>query len=335
MNTPFFLVNKEKIYRNYKTLQEKMPVDYVYYATKPNNERITIQTIRRMNGLYEIVSSAEMKYLLSIGVKANRVICSLPIKKEEEISTLYNFGCRYFVFDCLREYKKLCRLSPTAKKIARLSISDISDNDIGFGLTMEQMIEIINKGIIPDGYTFYLLNHERWEEKLEIIFSRIQELLELHKNRKPIIINIGGNYPLPTDENICIYNKLKDLITKMKNKYRNICFIAEPGRSVVNDAFTLITTVLDVRGNDVYLDAHSQILKIAPKFVDTSSKKRFCNKHKVKFYESLCSRYALFEMEIDFEIEVGMRLELMNCGAYSICFANNFHSTGKPAISIV
>lgn len=333
MNTPFFLVDTERIIVNYKKLKKELPVEQIFYATKPNNEEITINTLKNINASFEIVSSLEMKRLLELGVEEKNIICSLPIKKSIEIENLYKLGCRYFVYDDEKEYDKLIKISPKAKKIARLSVTSISDNDIGFGLEISQLKEMILKNKKPDGYTFYLLNHNQWEKKLGIIFSWIQELLNFHDRSQEVTINIGGNYPIASQNDHNVYGKLTKMVNDIKSKCPNVHFIAEPGRSVINDAFSLVTTVIDVRENDVYIDAHSQILKIAPTQVDISEKKKY-KRRKVRFYETLCSQYILFEKEIDYEISIGMKLVLKSCGAYSICFSNNFHSTGKPEIVI-
>ena len=201
MKTPYFTVSPQKIVENYKMLSEALPVERVYYATKPNSEQITLRTLTEAGGAFEINSVSEMKTLLEMGVSAEDIICSLPIKTVVELSNMYSLGCRYFVYDDISEYKKLLTYSPDALKIARINICDISYGDIDYGMEINTIKRMIEDDMIPDGYTFYVLNMEKRNDIFREIGSRMEELLRQHRPEQSILINIGGNHPLPSSLN--------------------------------------------------------------------------------------------------------------------------------------
>lgn len=335
MKTPYFTVSPSKIVENYRMLAEMLPVEGVYYATKPNSENITLRTLVDIGGAFEINSANEMKILLKMGARAENIICSRPIKTTLELREMYNYGCRYFVYDDISEYKNLFNYSPEALKIARINICDISSGDIDYGMETHTIKRMIEENMIPDGYTFYVLNTKERNDIFRKICSRVEELLKLHRPDQSILINLGGNHPLPSSFSRDYYKCLYEITQKLRNVHSNIHFIAEPGRSVVNNAFDLVTTILLIKKNiNIYVDAHSQILKLPPMAIYPISEVEACNPFRVSFYESLCSNYKLFDAEINFRPSPGTRLLLKSCGSYSICFANHFHSTGKPKIVI-
>ena len=140
MRTPYFIAYPNKILENYHIMQSILPVEEVFYSTKPNVENITFDALAKGNASFDIVKLSEMKRLVRLGVVPNKIICSLPIKNSYEIKKMYELGCRYFVYNCEQEYKKLIELAPSALKIARIKIDDKENEGIEYGLSKKELI---------------------------------------------------------------------------------------------------------------------------------------------------------------------------------------------------
>ena len=337
MNTPYIIAHKKKIVDNYLTMCSLLPVDKVFYATKPNIENITFQVLAENNAKFEVVSSREMHRLIKLGVKPCDIICSVPIKPIDDLRKMYMLGCRYFVYDCLQELEHLNKYCKESKKILRLSVHDFFNDEIGYGMCFKDVYELLRNDFIPDGYTFYVLCNDDLKRKeiFEKIFKELFILLSFHQERNTIV-NIGGNFKKIEDSNSGFYNNLKSLIDDIRKYYKHVVFYAEPGRAIVQDAFDIITTVLLRKDKIIYIDAHSQIIKIPPLSVKPYRDSHLQDNVQIyMFHESLCSNYALFESEINFNICENMKLILEGCGAYATCFANRFHSTGYPKLVVV
>lgn len=331
MKTPYYKTDLSKIKENYLIMKDIFQGAEVFYATKPNAENKVFDTLAKVGASFEIVSDKELDYLIKIGVPSSKIICSLPVKPKWFIKKLYKSGCNYFVFDDIAEFKKLMTYAPNSKKILRLSVHEITSTDIEWGMTLEQAISMIKSDEIAqfiDGFTFYILDIVEKEKILYLLLERIETLIKL-VNRKGLIINIGGNYPLKSQNNYNFYNKLLKEIDEIKKRTGAI-FIVEPGRAIVANTTSLFTTVLLKKGNDIFIDASSQIVKLLPKNIINHNTINENKAIKYTFYENLCSHYRLFEVVLNDNIEEGDLLEFTNYGAYSICFASRFHCTGVP-----
>lgn len=334
MNTPYVIFHKSLLEANYHTMCNCLAVDKLFYATKPNIEDITFKTLAECGANFEIVSSKEQSKLLAMGVKSENIICSLPIKTIEDLKIMYTNGCRYFVYDCIQELEHLENHCPEAKKILRISLNDIFYDEIGYGMDFDDIIALLNKGFVPDGYTFYAFceTEEMRKNVFEKTFERLLFFLSFHNNKKTLI-NIGGNFKNPKLDENEFFVYVNQLIGDIKKKYNNVIFYAEPGRAIVQDAFDIVTTVLIKKEDRVYIDAHSQIIKMPPlDIAPFSDEIKTSENEQIYFHEYLCSNNLLFSKNINFSINEGMQLILKGCGAYSFCFANRFHSTDKPCI---
>lgn len=334
MNTPYYEFNLSKVRNNYKELKTNLKVDKLYYALKPNSEEKILKELKDLNASFEVASIGEYKKLKEIGVQTNDIICSLPVKSKQLIQALYNDGITYFVFDNLEEHNKLIKLAPNAKKILRVWINDLAPKTIEYGATVSEIVNWIEHKVIDknniDGITFYLSKNKDYK-LLFLVLDRCATIFNIIGNKK--ILNIGGNYRLPSEVGIDFYNKLNKKIDEFKKKYECVVF-AEPGRSIVKSSGKLFTRVIGTKQKNeyiyVYIDAGEPTgISYPPKNIRVDNKIR-CNLRKYKFFDITCSHHLLFEKELDFIIEVDNILVFENFGSYSICKSSNFHGWDTP-----
>lgn len=333
MKTPYFIVYPDRIAANYRLMASTLPVDRLYYATKANGEAPTLSALAEAGAGFEIVCADEMEELLALGVKPENIICSLPIKTAEEIARMYALGCRYFVYDSEGQYELLQKLSPEAKKIVRLQLRFVSPHDLVYGLYPEEIADMARRGKLPDGYTFYIFERDNWVEKLNGVFDALEELMAAREDGSPLLLNLGGHYVLPSAETAAVFDTLRQRVARLRALRPGLRVIAEPGGCIVNTAYDMVTTVTETRNGDwVFIDANKYTFRDTEAVIEPYGEIEKCPPKTLYFLDSLCSGNILARQTADYAPRIGDRLIVRGVGAYSICFATNFHRTGKPGI---
>jgi diaminopimelate decarboxylase len=170
---------------------------------------------------------------------------------------MYEYGIKYFVFDNINEYEKIKKLAPKAKKILRVFLNDIIPDTISFGMRYSDFKKYIATGQLDtkqvDGLTFYLSDNKN-TENLYMVLQEVERFFAVLGSNK--LLNIGGNYRLQSEVPSDFYIKLNSELNRLRKKY-NTTVYAEPGRSVVKKAGTLLTKVIyfDNEKKYVYIDA--------------------------------------------------------------------------------
>lgn len=336
MKTPYYSFRKEKITANYLCFKDILFVDKLFYALKPNGEEEVLNVLNEVNANFEVASVGEFKKLKNIGVESNRIICSLPIKPVEWLKELYDAGVDYFVFDNIDEYNKLRKYAPRSRKIIRIDINDIVQDTIEYGISFDSFMKYSDCQLSDiSGITFYISHNHRIDKLLKVLDYCDVILGYLGHNK---IINIGGNYRLPHDLETGFYERLNRRLKGLKQKHKCVIY-AEPGRSIVKDAGSLITRVECVKAKDrviyVYIDAGiptgisyaPQVIKNIEGSGDVASEEQTYH-----FYDITCSHRILFTYRTKEVYSVGDILELKDFGCYSISKASQFHGWDLPAV---
>ena len=334
LKTPYYIAHPKRIAENYQLMRKTLPADRLYYATKANGEAPTLKALIAEGAGIEIVCADEMEYMLSLGVSEEDMICSRPVKTAEEISRMYALGCRYFVYDSTSQYELLREYSPGAKKIVRLNMRFVSPHDLVFGLYPEEIADMAKCGILPDGYTFYLFEHDDWALKLDGVFDALEALMSMHEDEAPLLLNLGGHYVLPTEDNEAVYEKLRERTAGLRSLHPSLTVIAEPGGCIVNNAYDMVTSVTETRNTDwVFIDTDANQIRGSAR-IEPYNEVEKCSARPLYFLDSLCSGNIVAVQDADYALKKGDRLIIRSVGAYSICFSNSFHWVGKPQIVV-
>lgn len=312
-------------------------MDNLYYALKPNGEKVVLKVLNSINANFEVASVGEFHKLKSLGVESNRIICSLPVKPIQWLQHLYTDGVRYFVFDNVNEYNKLKKYAPESKKIVRIDITDIATDTIEYGMPLEGLLNSFDDLIKDiDGVTFFL-SHNHHIDVLLGVLDRCDIILEHIGVNK--IVNIGGNYRLPCDLQSDFYDILNERLRDLREKHACTIY-SEPGRSVVKNAGSLIITVECVKNMDkvtyVYIEAGiptgiSYGLQVIQRIAGREEAWEI--ERTYKFYDITCSHRILFEYRTKDVYSVGDVLELKDFGCYSISKSSQFHGWDLPEVT--
>lgn len=138
-------------------------------------------------------------------------------------------------------------------------------------------------------------------------------------------------------------NQYDAIFTSCSMQYkgnRDLSLYAEPGRSVVKNAGSLITTVECVKNMDkvtyVYIDAGIPTgISYGPQVIQriTGKEEAWENERTYKFYDITCSHRILFEYRTKDVYSVGDVLELKDFGCYSISKSSQFHGWDLPEVT--
>src|SRR5687768_14999399 len=110
--TPLLVVDRELLRQAYAELAGSLPGAAVYYAVKANPHPAVLATLRDVGSGFEVSSRLELEAVLGVGVSADRVISSNPVKRPDFLRYAVEQGVDRFAFDSEMELEKLARWAP-------------------------------------------------------------------------------------------------------------------------------------------------------------------------------------------------------------------------------
>lgn len=342
MDTPRYEFSKSEIDSNYKEMLDNLPMCKLFYAVKANGNEKVLEIMKEIGIGFECASTYEFDRVKKIGVDPSDIIFGLPVKTVQTIEHTYKNGCRYYVFDDIRELYKLEQYAPTAKKILRIKISDIIPSSIIYGMSVheiEQYIEELKKSI--DGVSFNI-SYNNNISSVQMVCDRLDKIMELLVcEEKNYIVNIGGGYEKGISDKF--YKEYNALINNLKKKY-NCTFYAEPGKILVQSAGAFYAKVISIKRlcnkNIVYMNgglANGVGYSTFLGDIENCSRNHK-EKNEVRTYEFRdCTNLneTLIRIESSCDIEIGDEIKFNNFGAYSLVFQNDFHKWGRCKVKII
>lgn len=342
MITPKYEFSKKKIKECYQYMLDSLPLCKLFYAVKANGNEKVLEIINEMGMGFECASTYEFDRVKKLGVDSSRIFFGLPIKTIETIEYTYKQGCRYYVFDSMRELHKLEEYAPEAKKICRIKISDIIVSTIIYGMQMQEIYENAEELKSKISGVSFHISYNSYEQAVQNVCDRLEDVLDLFQaDGKKYIVNIGGGYSV--DKCDSFYKMYNERLRKIQEKYHCI-YYAEPGKSIVEASGSFFCKVISAKKVNnktiLYLDggiANGLGYETFLGTVENCNINCACTEQAV-FYE-LRDCTNLNETLITFEskeiIEIGDIIRLTRFGAYSIVFQNSFHMWNKSAVEIV
>ena len=255
--TPFMLIRKSTLEKQFNRFRKAFPEVTPYYAIKANPHPGIVRFFAELGASFDVASAAEMKLVLKQGVKSNRIIFANTIKSKEDLITAKRRRVRLMTFDNEPELYKIAENFPGAHVILRLRVANrgsVVQLSLKFGAEPDQAVYLLRKaenfGLVPKGVSFHVgsqsTNVENYLQALEITANIFREAKE---NGMPLqIVDLGGGFPIQHfDNEIGInFERMASQIRKqMKALFsKNVKFIAEPGRFFVGPAGILVAQVI-------------------------------------------------------------------------------------------
>ena len=262
-DTPFLLIDLNKIDAKYDELKKNLPFAKIYYAVKANPHIDVLKLLASKGSNFDVATVYELNKLLDLGINPDKISFGNTIKKEKDIKYAFDKGVRLFASDSTNDIKKLARNAPGSRVFFRI-LSEGGDADWPlskkFGahpdMVYHLIIEAKNLGLIPYGISFHVGSQQRDVGQWDSAISQCKYLFDSVKSDgiQLKLINLGGGFPAhyiqPTHE-LEVYTT--EITRRLHEDFGDNLpeIIIEPGRSLVADAGVLVTEVVMISKKSV------------------------------------------------------------------------------------
>jgi ornithine decarboxylase len=253
--TPYLLMDLDAVEVAYRGFNEALPGVTVRYATKCNPDERILRRLHAAGSAFEIASSSELQTLTSLGVRAEDLVFSNPIKPWRQIQEAARAGVWRFAFDSASELDKLAEHAPGAAVYVRLRTSGLGSEvpsegkfGVGAGQAVELMLLARTLGLEPYGIAYHvgsqMTNPVAWEvaTRESAVVMRALE----GRGIKLRLLNIGGGFPARYVDPVPDLSEYGACIRQAIDRHLpySIQLCAEPGRALVAEAGVLVASVI-------------------------------------------------------------------------------------------
>ncbi|WP_374349298.1 type III PLP-dependent enzyme [Chitinimonas sp.] len=266
---PLLVVDSAVLREKVRRFQAAMPRVHIHYAVKCNPDPAILRVLREAGAGFEIASPAELDLCRDIGVAAQELYFSNPMRAREAIAIAAEAGVQWYVVDSVSELHKVHGIAPHASFYLRLhtsnegSVSPLSEK---FGVFDEEIDAILDEavrlGADLAGATFHAgsqcLNPENWRIGISAALALFAQMRS--RGLTPRLLNLGGGFPVEHDSPVPSITSIGEIINAALAAVPDeIRVMAEPGRFLVSDSAYLVCKVIGQtvrRGQPwAYLDA--------------------------------------------------------------------------------
>jgi ornithine decarboxylase len=255
----------------FRALADALPGTGVHYAVKANPHPRLLRALASAGCRFDVASPAEVRSALVAGAAPTDLVYSNPVKRRSDVAEAAALGVRLFVVDSLPEVAKVAQAAPGSSVLCRIVTSGQgSDWPLSrkYGCSTDQAVAVLlaaaAAGLGAAGTSFHVGSQQRdpeaWAAPVAAS-ARVFATLREH-GLAPWLLDLGGGFPAAYDEASLPLSAYAEAV----ERHLTASFgdsrprtIIEPGRAVVGDAGTLVTSVIAVvqRGDVrwVFLDA--------------------------------------------------------------------------------
>ncbi|MEA3196712.1 MAG: ornithine decarboxylase, partial [Gammaproteobacteria bacterium] len=266
--SPLFVIDVERVRRQYRRLAAALPGVDLHYALKPLPHSSVVNALHAEGACFDLATNGEVELVRRLKVAPERCIHTHPIKRDSDIRTALAYGVNRFVIDNPDELRKFVKYRNRSSLLIRASFSSPEarcDLSRKFGCEPEAVAGLFRLAaelrIKIDGLSFHVGSQAAGPAMFVEAIARCDELMRLavQAGHNPGVLDIGGGFPvdylqrsMPIEE-FCapIRSALKHLPSTMR-------IIAEPGRYIAAPAAVSVTSVMGRAQRDArwwyYLD---------------------------------------------------------------------------------
>jgi ornithine decarboxylase len=349
VQTPLLLIDTDKVSEKLSMMGKKIKNARLFYAVKANPDINLARFVSERVVGFEISSEGELNMLAEIGVKADRIISSNPVKSLTFLEKAYSYGINQFAYDSFDEAEKIAKLAPRSNVYVRLAVPNEGSEwplSRKFGAELDDAVQLLvfaqEKELNPVGITFHVGSQCTDLYSWNIALDKAKILWDIaeQKKIKLQILNIGGGYPVNYTRNVLDIDTIEKNIDKLiREKFpEDIEVHMEPGRAVVGDAGMLVTTVIGKakrRDEDwLYID-----VGVFNGLMESLGGIRYT--YLVESYNTSAKEWTIAGPSCDgfdvidknvrlWEPDIGNLLLVLSGGAYTVSYASEFNGFSIP-----
>jgi ornithine decarboxylase len=351
--TPYLLMDLDEVERVYHALTSALPEVTIRFATKCNPDPRILARLHTAGSGFEIASSSELHTLTSLGVRANDVIFSSPVKPWTQIREAAQAGVWRFAFDSRSELDKLATHAPGAAVYVRLATANPGSkvpSEGKFGVTGGQALQLLRQarslGLRPYGIAYHvgsqMTDPQAWEDAT---YRSAAVLRQLQAHGITLsMLNIGGGFPARYADPIPDLADYGACIRQAADRHLPypIQLCAEPGRALVAEAGVLVATVigtaeragkswlhLDVGAFNGMMETLLTRNQLVYPLADSrATDDRRCYHITGPTCDSQDTMF--FGVSLSRDLVPGDRVYIYTAGAYTTCYASTFNGFSAP-----
>jgi ornithine decarboxylase len=347
--TPLLVYQPAEVVPRYQLLKTALPHVHHHFAIKTLPIAPVIETIRDLNGYFDIATNGEIDLLRKAHVAPDRCIHTHPIKRIKDINYALEYGVNHFVVENLAEIRKFKGLGAQVILILRVAFENqlaACNLSAKFGCAQPDCRSLIKLAQSLDltigGISFHVGSQMPSSKIHQEAIDWANDLyLELEEEGVCFsLLDIGGGFPARyTSQDIALATFLAEIklpLDRFHSNFPDCQILSEPGRCLAAPAMTLITQIVGKKykngqhwyyiDDGVYGSFSGQIYDhqqntVAPLVVDANQ----------PLYSSVvagptCDSIDIIDSQAMLpEMAIGDYLITHNIGAYSMASASDFN----------
>jgi ornithine decarboxylase len=352
--TPLFILDHNKIKKNYRIFKKNLPRVQCYYAVKANSNPEIIKTLFNEGSSFDVASYNEFmqiyEYIKHFEEKDqeffiwDKIIFSNTIKDAETLRKIKRYR-PLVTYDNGAELKKIKEHCDTAGLVLRLKVPDTGSQvemSSKFGAEPGDADNLIRQafdaGLVVEGLSFHVgsqcTNFDNYTSALAITSEIFHDARKkgYHLN----IVDMGGGFPVPYDAQTPKFQELAKLINAECQRLfpEDIEIIAEPGRFIIASAAMLITEIIGKARRDgkifYYINDgvyHTFSGVVYDHWIPNFDSFRRGKKEVCAVVGPTCDSFDKISLSVELSgnLEIGDYLRTENIGAYSIASSTKFN----------
>jgi ornithine decarboxylase len=343
--TPYLELDVRTAVRRFLELSSALPGTAVHYAVKANPDPLLLSELAAVGCRFDVASPVEVRAALDAGATPDDLVYSNPVKRRDHVAKAAELGVRLFVVDSLDEVDKVAEAAPGSRVLCRLVTSgEGSDWPLSrkYGCSTYEAVEVLTLadqlGLEAAGVSFHVGSQQRDPEAWATPIAAAARVFELLRTRgiSPHVLDLGGGFPASHEDGcraVSAYGEAIDRHLQRAFGDDRPETLVEPGRGIVGDAGTLVSSVISVidRGGVrwVYLDAGVftglvETLEEAIRYRITSSADGGATGPCVLAGPTCDSADVLYEhqmVQLPVLLAEGDEVRLLSAGAYTSCYS--------------
>jgi ornithine decarboxylase len=352
--TPLFILDHNKIKKNYRIFKKNLPRVQCYYAVKANSNPEIIKTLFNEGSSFDVASYNEFmqiyEYIKHFEEKDkeffiwDKIIFSNTIKDGETLRKIKRYR-PLVTYDNRDELKKIKEHCDAAGLVLRLKVPDTGSQvemSSKFGAEPGDADNLIRQafdaGLVVEGLSFHVgsqcTNFDNYTSALAITSEIFHDARKkgYHLN----IVDMGGGFPVPYDTQVPKFEELAKLINTECHRLfpEDIEIIAEPGRFIIASAAMLITEIIGKSRRDgkifYYINDgvyHTFSGVVYDHWIPNFDSFRRGKKEVCAVVGPTCDSFDKISLSVELSgnLEIGDYLHTENIGAYSIASSTKFN----------
>ncbi|KAK6456164.1 ornithine decarboxylase [Scheffersomyces xylosifermentans] len=258
----FFVCDMGEVYRSFQTWKQKLPQVHPYYAVKCNTNLEVIKLLAKLGANFDCASKNEIDTILGLGISPDRIVYANPCKTNSFIRHAAKANVNLTTVDNTQELYKLQKFHPEGGILIRIATDDETAQcrlSTKFGCTLDVAINELlplahQLGLNVRGVAFHVGSGAKDFDSIykAIRDSRVIFDTAITYGFNMTVLDIGGGFELETFEESSrmVRSSLETFFPTKFTEEHGIKFIAEPGRFMVSNAFTLAAHIIARRDID-------------------------------------------------------------------------------------